>query len=69
MVTQKIPQKKFKKDALKLRLGQRSWLQHDNDPKHKAKVVTEWLIRTKINVLEYRGGHQTVTPSKTCGVK
>ena len=38
------------KDAQKL--GLRSWFLHDNDPKHKAKVVTEWLNKGKINVLK-----------------
>ena len=40
------------KDAQKHGLGRR-WFQHDNDPKHKAKVVTEWLNEAKINVLEW----------------
>ena len=43
----------MKKDAQKLGLGRRWWLQHDNDPKHKAKVVNEWLNKAKINVLEW----------------
>ena len=30
----------------------RWWFEHDN-PKHKAKVVTEWLYKVKINVLEW----------------
>ena len=43
----------FKKDARQLRLGWRCWFQHDNEPKHKAKVVTEWFNKAKINVLEW----------------
>ena len=58
----------FKKDARQLRLGWRCWFQHDNEPKHKAKVVTEWFNKAKINVLEWPSlYHRTLIPSKTCG--
>ena len=48
-----ILEKNMKQDARNLALGRRWWFQHDNDPKHKAKLVTEWLRKGKINVLEW----------------
>lgn len=42
----------FKSD-INLRVGTRFILQHDNDPKHEAKVTLEWLKNRKVNVLEW----------------
>ena len=36
----RILEENLKKDKWKLGLGRRWWFQHDNDPNHKAKVVT-----------------------------
>ena len=35
-----------------LRLGQRFTFQQDNDPKHTAKTMQEWLQDESLNVLE-----------------
>ena len=48
-----ILQNYLKKDARDLGLGRRWWFQHDNDSKHKSKLVTKWLVKNKINVLEW----------------
>ena len=47
-----ILEENLKRDAPKHGLGL-LWFQHNNDPKHKAKVATEWLNKAKINVLEW----------------
>ena len=36
-----------------LRLGQRFTFQQDNDPKHTAKTMQEWLRDMSLNVLEW----------------
>ena len=35
-----------------LKLGQRFTFQQDNDPKHTAKTMQEWLLDKSLNVLE-----------------
>ena len=47
-----IFEENLKHDARKLELGRRWWFQHDNDPKHKAKVVTELFITMERIVFE-----------------
>ena len=49
----KIIEENLKKDARKLGLGRKWWFQLDNDSKNKAKVVTEWLNKANINVLDW----------------
>jgi hypothetical protein len=39
--------------AQDLRLGQRFTFQQNNDPKHKAKTMQEWLRDKSLNVLEW----------------
>ena len=46
-----ILEENVNKDARNFELGRRLWFQHDNDPKHQ--LVTKWLRKEKINVLEW----------------
>ena len=39
--------------ARELSIGRRFTFQHDNDPKHTAKLSTQWLKETKVNVLAW----------------
>uniref|UniRef100_A0AAY5KSX7 Tc1-like transposase DDE domain-containing protein n=1 Tax=Esox lucius TaxID=8010 RepID=A0AAY5KSX7_ESOLU len=53
---QKILADNLHSSAQKLRMG-RSWtFQHDNDPKHKAKLTLQWLQQKKMKV---RSGHHS----------
>ncbi|KAK3565026.1 hypothetical protein QTP86_032538 [Hemibagrus guttatus] len=43
----------IRQSAEKLGLGHQWTFQHDNDPKHTAKVVKKWLADKNINVLQW----------------
>ena len=45
-----------------LRLGQRFTFQHDNDPKHTAKITQEWLLYYSLNVLEWPSQRLDLNP-------
>ena len=60
-----ILEENVKKGAQNLELGRRWWFQHDNDPKHKAKLVTEWLRKEIINGLEWLSQSPDVNPIET----
>lgn len=57
-----ILQSYSKQDARKLGLGRRWTFQHDRDPKHTAKIVTNWLQTAKINVLEWPSQSPDLNP-------
>uniref|UniRef100_A0A9J8BDU2 Transposase Tc1-like domain-containing protein n=1 Tax=Cyprinus carpio carpio TaxID=630221 RepID=A0A9J8BDU2_CYPCA len=46
-----ILEKNLLPSARKLSIGRRFTFQHDNEPKHKAKLTTQWLKEKKLNVL------------------
>ena len=48
--------------AVNLKLGRRFTFQQDNDPTHKAKATLEWLIKKKINVLEWPSKSPDLNP-------
>ena len=47
-----------------LRLGQRFTFQQDNDPKHTAKTVQEWLLEKSQNNLEWLSQSPDLNPIK-----
>ncbi|KAK3560358.1 hypothetical protein QTP86_006443 [Hemibagrus guttatus] len=49
----KILNNNIRQSAEKLGLGHQWTFQHDNDPKHTAKVVKKWLADKNINVLQW----------------
>ena len=49
----KIQEENLLPSARKLKFGQTFTFKHDNDPKHTAKSILEWLRNKKINVLEW----------------
>lgn len=57
-----ILEKYVKRDARNLGLGRRWWFQQDNDPKHTAKLVTNWLNKEKIDVLEWPSQSPDLNP-------
>ena len=48
-----ILQRNMKKSSRKLRMGSNFIFMHDNDPKHKSKLVTEYLEDNNVNVLDH----------------
>ncbi|KAI4880112.1 hypothetical protein NFI96_005082 [Prochilodus magdalenae] len=45
-----------------LKMG-RGWVfQHDNDPKHTARITKEWLRKKQIKVLEWPGPSPDLSP-------
>ncbi|KAI4894642.1 hypothetical protein NFI96_001033 [Prochilodus magdalenae] len=50
---QQILEANLHSSARKLRIGHTWTLQHDNDPKHKAKSTSHWLQQNKVKVLEW----------------
>ena len=49
-------------DSLELGLGHQWTFQHDNDPKHTAKVVKKWLADKNINVLQWPSQSPDLNP-------
>ncbi|XP_077328148.1 general transcription factor 3C polypeptide 6 isoform X2 [Lithobates pipiens] len=50
---QKILEEYLHSSARKLCMGHTWTFQHDNDPKHKAKLTCHWLQQNKVKVLEW----------------
>lgn len=48
-----ILQKNLFQSAKKLSLGKDFVFQHDNDPKHKSAIVTNWLNRERVDRIEW----------------
>ena len=48
-----ILQKNLRQSAKKLKMGNAWWFQHDNDPKHTARIVTTWLDHEGIQRLKW----------------
>uniref|UniRef100_A0AAZ3RSQ3 Tc1-like transposase DDE domain-containing protein n=1 Tax=Oncorhynchus tshawytscha TaxID=74940 RepID=A0AAZ3RSQ3_ONCTS len=51
-------------NAQDLRMGQRFTLQQDNNPKHTAKTMQEWLQDKSLNVLEWLSQSLNLNPIK-----
>ncbi len=49
----KILKQHLKTSARNMKLGWNWVFQQDNDPKHRAQVVTKWLTDNKVKVLEW----------------
>ncbi|KAK3536481.1 hypothetical protein QTP86_013806 [Hemibagrus guttatus] len=52
----------IRQSAEKLGLGHQWTFQHDNDPKHTAKVVKKWLADKNINVLQWPSQSPDLNP-------
>uniref|UniRef100_A0A9J7ZYW6 Tc1-like transposase DDE domain-containing protein n=1 Tax=Cyprinus carpio carpio TaxID=630221 RepID=A0A9J7ZYW6_CYPCA len=48
--------------AQDLRLGRRFTFQQDNDPKHTAKIMKEWLHKNSVTVLEWPSQSPDLNP-------
>jgi hypothetical protein len=55
--------KNLLQSAQDLRLGQRFFFQQNNDPKHTAKTMQEWLQDKSLNVLEWPSQSPDLNPS------
>ncbi|KAK3550845.1 hypothetical protein QTP70_006165 [Hemibagrus guttatus] len=58
----KILNNNIRQSAEKLGLGHQWTFQHDNDPKHTAKVVKKWLADKNINVLQWPSQSPDLNP-------
>ncbi|KAK3514067.1 hypothetical protein QTP70_002909 [Hemibagrus guttatus] len=52
----------IRQSAEKLGLGHQWTFQHDNDPKHTAKVVKKWLADKNINALQWPSQSPDLNP-------
>ena len=48
-----ILQKNLQQSAKKLKMGNTWWFQHDNNPKHTVRIVTNWFDREGIQRLKW----------------
>ena len=48
-----ILQKNLSQSAKKLNMAKDWWFQHDSDPKHTARIVTNWLDQKRIQRLKW----------------
>lgn len=57
-----ILEKNLLPPARTLSMGRRFTLQHDNDPKHTAKMTTQWSKEKKVNVRAWPSQSQDLNP-------
>ena len=48
-----ILQKNLRQSPKKLKMGNTWWFQDDNDPKHRVRIVTNWLDRQGIQQVKW----------------
>lgn len=58
----KILEHNLSPSVLKLKLGRRWIMQHDNDPKHSSNTTKEWLKKKKIRVLDWPSQSPDLNP-------
>ncbi|KAK3551169.1 hypothetical protein QTP70_013886, partial [Hemibagrus guttatus] len=58
----KIFNNNIRQSAEKLGLGHQWTFEHDNNPKHRAKVVKKWLADKNINVLQWPSQSPDLNP-------
>jgi len=58
----RLLEENLQKSVKKLKLGRNFIFQHDNDPKHTAKIVTEYIKTKKVHVLPWPAQSPDMNP-------